>query len=93
MEKLTYSSNINGAFCSMAAMVCFSINDVSFKLLSGIYPLHEIVLIRSVIAMAFFLIFIMPFAGGWSCVKTGQLSMNLLRGICVVFANTFFLWD
>ena len=41
-----------------------SLNDVLIKFLSDAYPLHEVVLVRSVIGMMAFLIFILPFTGG-----------------------------
>ena len=40
--------------------------------------------------MAIFLVLIMPLSGGLSILRTQRLGMHLLRGACVVFANTFF---
>ncbi len=74
----------------MAAMLFFSLNDVFIKFLSDAYPLHEVVLARSVIGMITFFIFILPFTGGLKTLKTYRLEMHLLRGSCVVFANTCF---
>lgn len=84
------TSNVTGALCAMSAMFFFSLNDVLIKLLSGAYPLHEVVLARSLIGMAVFLVLIMPISGGLSILRTQRLGMHLLRGACVVFANTFF---
>ena len=84
------TSNITGALCAMAAMLFFSLNDVLIKLLSGAYPLHEVVLARSLIGMTVFVILVMPLSGGFGVLRTQRLGMHLLRGVCVVFANTFF---
>ncbi len=81
-----------GALCATVAVVFFSINDVTIKLLSGGYALHQVVLIRSVIGMLVILCIIAPFTSGWAIARTKRLPMHMLRGLCVVFANmTFFL--
>lgn len=82
--------NAAGAVSAMAAMFFFSLNDVFIKFLSDAYPLHEVVLARSVIGMAVFFIFILPFTGGLKTLRTSRLEMHLLRGGCVVFANSCF---
>ena len=40
--------------------------------------------------MIIFLIFILAFTGGFKTLRTRRLEMHLLRGGCVVFANTCF---
>ena len=40
--------------------------------------------------MAVFFALIMPFSGGLRCLRTKRLKMHLVRGFCVVLANTFF---
>ncbi|MFZ8872969.1 MAG: DMT family transporter [Paracoccaceae bacterium] len=90
MQASDATSNAAGAMSAMAAMMFFSLNDVLIKFLSDAYPLHEVVLVRSVIGMMAFLIFILPFTGGLKTLKTRRIEMHLLRGACVVFANTCF---
>jgi drug/metabolite transporter (DMT)-like permease len=81
-----------GATSAIIAVMCFSINDVAIKFLSGNYALHQVVLFRSVIGLFFLLIFILPFSGGWRGLSTNRLGIHFLRGCCVVFANmSFFL--
>lgn len=81
-----------GSLCALAAVFCFSINDVSIKFLSGGYALHQVVLIRATIGTALLLGLVLPFMGGLSVLRTQRLGMHLLRGLCVVVANmTFFL--
>ncbi len=90
MRATSAKSNAIGALCAMVAMFFFSINDVLIKLLSNAYPLHEVILARSAVGMFTFLVLILPFSGGLECLKTQRLGMHLLRGACVVFANTCF---
>ena len=81
-----------GALSAIAGVFCFSVNDVAIKFLSGGYALHQVVLIRSCIAMVFLFAVIVPFAGGLRALRTRRLPLHLLRGLCVVFANmSFFL--
>lgn len=93
MTTLTKPSlGMLGAMNAMAAVFCFSINDVFIKFLSGDYALHEVVLIRSVIGISVLLAAILPFSGGFKALRTKRLGMHLLRGACVVTANmSFFL--
>ena len=82
-------SNILGALCVMVAGVCFSLNDMGFKFLSDQYALHQIVLFRSLTGMVVFLAIIMPLTGGLGVMRTNRLGWHLLRGVCVVAANSF----
>lgn len=79
-----------GISCALGATVFFSLNDLSIKFLSGDYPLHQIVFIRALIALLVTLAFIMPMDGGWGAMRTRQPGIHLLRGICVVVANSAF---
>ncbi len=91
-ELSTTQSNMRGALCALAAGVCFSINDMVIKFLSDQYALHQVVFFRSIVGMLTFLLLIMPFSGGWSVMRTRMLRWHMVRGVCVVLANsTFFL--
>ncbi len=79
-----------GPLSALMATVFFSINDVTIKFLSGDYALHEIVLIRSLIGLSLLLAIIVPLQGGFSVLRTRRLPAHMLRGVCVVFANTSF---
>ncbi|WP_372610656.1 DMT family transporter [Aquicoccus sp.] len=84
--------NLIGALCAAFAVMCFSVNDVGIKFLSGDYALHQVVLIRSLIGTVVFLLVIMPLSGGWRVMKTRRPGIHLIRGLCVVLANmSFFL--
>ena len=76
------------------ALICLgvtaiSVNDVLIKGLSGAYPLHQIVGIRSAIGLAITLV-ILQFEGGWVRLKTSTPGLHLMRGLLVVSANMTF---
>lgn len=79
-----------GPLSALVAVFFFSLNDAAIKFLSGDYALHLIVLFRSLIGLAILLVVIVPFQGGFSVLRTKRLGMHLLRGLCVVAANTTF---
>ena len=72
------------AFCAI------SVNDMMIKQLSGGYPLHQIVFIRSGIGI-FFSLLLVQFEGGWSILKTATPALHLARGLLIVVSNlTYF---
>lgn len=80
-------ANLAGAGSALLAVMFFSINDVGIKFLSDGYALHQIVFIRSAIGLIFFAAVILPFHG-LSVLRTRRPGAHLLRGVCVVGANT-----
>ena len=92
MSSSIQNPNLVGALSAMAAMVCFSLNDVAIKFLSDSYALHQVVIIRALIGSAVLLGIAVPLMGGFKTLRTKRPGLHLLRGLCVVFANmTFFL--
>ena len=73
----------------LVAMLCISINDLLIKYLSGGYPLHEMILIRSMFGMAFSLV-ILQFEGGFAALRTRTPGLHVLRGLLIVAANLLF---
>ena len=81
-----------GAASAFVAVLFFSVNDMAIKFLSGGYPLHEVILIRSVVALAVLFLVIFPFSGGVAAIRTNRFWLHMLRASFVVFSNiTFFL--
>lgn len=76
-----------GMGCAVAASAAFSVNDAAIKFLSGDYALHQVILTRSLIGMAFVLTLLLPFHGGLRALKTAQPGKHALRGLCVVTSN------
>jgi drug/metabolite transporter (DMT)-like permease len=79
-----------GMGCAVAASAAFSVNDVSIKFLSGDYALHQVILTRSLIGMAFLFAVLLPFNGGFPALRTAQPGKHALRGLCVVSSNIFY---
>lgn len=88
--KSNFSTNVIGISSAIGAAVCFSVNDMGVKFLSGDYPLHEVILLRASIGMIVLLAVLVPLQGGTSNLRTRRLAMHILRGLCVVFANMMF---
>ncbi len=89
MTDHTLPPSTRGIAFILVGMAAISINDLLIKQLSGGYPLHEIVLIRSVIGICLSLVLV-HFEGGLSILKTTQPFMHLLRGLLVVVSNMAF---
>ncbi len=83
---------VAGIISAILASFAFTFNDAVIKLLSGDYPLHQIVFARALIALVLTVAVIMPLEGGWRNIKTNYPGLQIVRGLCVVMANmTFFL--
>lgn len=84
------SAPVIGALCAFGASASFTLNDMSVKSLSGGYPLHEVILIRSLVALGVLLAVIVPLSGGSAVLRTRQPIKHLIRGGFVVFSNMCF---
>lgn len=73
----------------IAGMFFISVNDMLIKGVSGDYPLHQVVMIRSLIGLACTLVF-MQMEGGLHLLRVQQPRLHLLRGLLVVIANSAF---
>ena len=73
----------------LTAMFCISLNDALIKFLSGDYPLHQLVFVRSAIGISFTLVLV-QMEGGWGLLKTEHPWLHG-RGLLVVTSNmTYF---
>ncbi len=79
-----------GVLCAVLGSLCFSLNDMGIKFLSGDYPLHQIVFVRASIGLLLTLLVIMPFEGGYGLIRTKRLGLHLMRGGFVMSANFLF---
>jgi len=84
------STPMIGALCAVGASAAFTLNDMSVKVLSGGYPLHQVILIRSTLGLLILLVAVVPFAGGMAAIKTRRPGMHMIRGGFVLFANMMF---
>ncbi|MEM8788011.1 MAG: DMT family transporter [Pseudomonadota bacterium] len=75
-----------------AAVTLFALNDAAMKLLSGDYALHQLVMIRCIVALGVVFGLMVPLSGGWRVLRMQRPGLHVLRAGCVIFANlTFFL--
>ena len=70
-------------------MLCISINDLFVKQFSKNYPLHEIIFIRSLIAILFTLLLVKS-EGGLKILKTQQPIQHALRAVAIFLCNMIF---
>lgn len=86
------SQALTGILFAAGGTMIFSINDVAIKFLSGGYALHQVILIRAFVAMAFILAVIHLSDRGWSQIGTSRPGTHLLRVAIIMLSNvTFFL--
>ena len=76
-----------GIAAILVAMFLISINDMLIKSLSGGYPLHQIVFIRSSIGIVLTFGLLM-WEGGLGLLRTGRVVLHILRAGFVVMANS-----
>lgn len=81
-----------GILFAAGGTLIFSVNDVAIKFLSGGYALHQVILIRAFVAIAFILAFIALSGTGFRQLITRRPRTHLLRVAIVMVSNvTFFL--
>lgn len=75
---------------AIAASIVFSLNDMGIKFLSGDYPLHQLILLRSLSALAITLAILVPLGGGYARLATRRPLLHATRGMLVVLSNLLF---
>lgn len=78
---------VRGVLCVVAGISVFSIQDVIIKSISGSYPVHEIVFVRSLVALAPLLV-IAHLDGGLAGLRTRRPWTHLLRGCTMLVSYT-----
>lgn len=78
-----------GILCMIFSMFLISMNDMLIKSLSGGYPLHELIFLRSAVGMGFSFA-LLYLEGGLSLLRTGHVGLHLLRALLIVFSNSAF---
>lgn len=83
---------LTGILFAIGGTLIFSINDVAIKFLSGGYALHQVILIRAFVALAFILGFIALSGTGFRQLITRRPRTHLLRVVIIMVSNvTFFI--
>ncbi|MEM9097755.1 MAG: DMT family transporter [Pseudomonadota bacterium] len=70
----------------LIAMLSISVNDMLIKFLSGDYPLHQMVFVRSLIGIFASCVFL-QMEGGFKLLRTATPGLQVLRGLLIVVAN------
>jgi len=78
-----------GIACIVGAMLLLSLQDSIVKVLGADYPLHQIVLIRSLIAGSITLAVLAAMAR-LADLRTKRWSLHLIRGVLMLASNSFF---
>lgn len=79
-------SSTAGIAFIIAGMVSISVNDMLIKQLSGGYPLHQLVFLRSFIGL-FFSMMLIHLEGGPSILRTDRPLLQAVRGLLLVLSN------
>ena len=87
---MALSRTLTGILLAITGTVIFSVNDVCIKFLSGGYALHQVILIRALIGMAFLMGFIAATGGNYSQLWTRRPGAHLLRVAIVMVSNVAF---
>ena len=87
--RLSNNPQLQGIVFVIAAWILMPFQDALIKWLSDKYPLHEIIFIRSFIALILTLAFVF-FEGSFDRLKTPLWRIHLLRGALLVISNMAF---
>ena len=71
---------------AVGGSLLFSINDVMVKLLAGGYPLHQLMLLRSLVGLTILAGLLSCTRGGWSQLKMRRPGTQAIR-VCVVLCS------
>ena len=82
-------ANTRGILCLVVAIACLTVSDALVKWLSPELPLHQVMLLRSCIALPLVLI-LARLEGGWHALATRRPVLHFIRGSLLVLANLFF---
>ncbi|MGB1289028.1 MAG: DMT family transporter, partial [Aggregatilineales bacterium] len=82
------SDNIKGIGFIILAMLIFSLQNIAIKWISGDYPVLQIVIFRSLVALPSTLLLFRYYEGGRGFPKTGQRGLEYLRGFCLFLSYT-----
>ena len=84
-----HSNQLLGIICVLIGISSMTMMDAVIKWLSGAYPLHEIVLVRTIISLGLTLVMV-HFEGGLGLLNTSRPGLHIVRGLMVAVANMSF---
>lgn len=83
------SLNTKGILCLVAAVAFLAVSDAIIKWLSPDIALHEIMLFRTLFAMALMPL-VFKLEGGTMTFRTRRPALHFIRGLTLVFTDMFF---
>ena len=78
-----------GAFALSAGVLVFSLQDVIIKWIAGGYPIHQVMVLRSLVALPLLLV-IVRFEAGLPALRARRPGMLALRGLILLVCYTSF---
>ncbi len=92
MSDVQSKTVLVGIACAVGGAVALSFNDLFIKQLSGGYALHQVILVRGLVGIAFILGVIGISGMGLAAVKTRRVKAHVIRASIVMISNvTYFL--
>ncbi|MDX1711937.1 MAG: DMT family transporter [Rhodovibrionaceae bacterium] len=86
-RSLAANPQTAGILCIVTGMLALSANDAFMKFLSGDYALHQLVLMRSLVALTL-VSTAASLTGGLASLKTRRLPLHIGRGLLLTLANS-----
>ena len=80
------SATTTGILCLLAGVAIFSVQDLILKRLSGDYPLHQAMVLRSLTALPFLLLIVRLFDGRLTTISSPGWPKMLARGLLAFIA-------
>lgn len=87
---MAQSKALTGILFAVGGSLIFSLNDLAIKLLSDDYALHQIILIRALVAMSFILLVIALSEKGFGQIATRRPGTHLVRVAIIMLSNVAF---
>ncbi len=78
-----------GIVCIFGGILALTLQDALIKWLSVTFPLHEITLVRSIVAVGITLVIVYA-EGGFVLLKTRRPALHLARSVLLITANICF---
>lgn len=82
------SPALTGILCLVTGIAVFSVQDLILKKLSGDYPLHQAMVLRSLTALPFHILIVRAFDGHFGTILTPGWPLMMLRGVLNFCAYT-----
>jgi len=82
-------TSTHSIICILFAVLFLTVSDSMIKWLSPDYPLHQIVLVRALVAISLTMVMV-SIEGGIAILRSKRLKLHILRGCLIVTANLCF---